>query len=315
MIHTKRVTDVFSFGFEEPWADKTQHSQEKNPSQENSFPGSFSFFPSRQNSLMIGADGSDFEEPWVDKTQHSQDKNPSQENSFPGSFSCFQSRQNSLMIGADGSDSDSDSETLDPKCWCSGNTCQQKYLRQSKYPRIIEPSSKLMKYGINKKVQIRIPNELQPHIGYGSCKHTYRALVTLITYIQLKCGFKVKPELYQIFRAPSQEKYEHARRVIKGFGLDNDFYVSIWAPTFQCRFVTACGGIGRIQNCIRDFFACGEPPAENHMQEVEKQEVGDFKSECLRMQKILSDHTIINVRKMSLCTGILYEAIKNPIKI
>ena len=116
---------------------------------------------------------------------------------------------------------------LDPKCWCSGNICQQKYLRQSKYPRIIEPSSKLTKYGFNKKVQIRIPKELQSHIGYGSCKHSYNALVTFITYIQLKSGFKVKPELYQIFRAPSPEKYEHACRVIKGFGLDNDFYVRI----------------------------------------------------------------------------------------
>ena len=233
----------------------------------------------------------------------------------------------------------SNSEMMDPKCWCSGNTCQQKYLRQSKYPRIIEPSSKLTKYGFNKKVQIRIPKELQSHIGYGSCKHSYHALVTFITYIQLKSEFKVKKELHQTFRTPSRKKIERARRVIEGFGLPNDFYVNIWAPTFQVRFTVACGGIRHIQKCMRSFFASGELELLNHRVEkqtvndlisecsifisgeqsvenhrMEKQDVDDLKKECLCMQKILSDHTITNVRKMSLCTSILYELIKNPIK-
>tara|TARA_B110001452_G_scaffold267543_1_gene277954 strand:+ start:973 stop:2079 length:1107 start_codon:yes stop_codon:yes gene_type:complete len=230
----------------------------------------------------------------------------------------FPPRQNSMTI-------DSEKGLARGHCWCSEDTCQQKYLRRSKHPRIIEPSSKLTKGVLNKKVQIRIPKELQSHISHGSCKHAYRALVTLITYVQLKCGFKVKTELSQSFRAPSQEKYVRARRVIRGFGIVDEFYVSIWAPTFQCRFVAACGGIGRVQNSLRDFFASREPPMENYIQavekheaekhEVEKHEVDDFKSECLCMQKILSDHTITNVRKMSLCTGILYKAIINPIKI
>ena len=210
---------------------------------------------------------------------------------------------------------DSDPEAHGNKrCWCSEDTCQQKYSRQSKHPRIIEPSSKLRKGGFDTKVQIRIPKELQSHISYGSCKHAYRALVTLITYVQLNCDFKEKSHVYQTFRAPSREKYEHARRVIKGFGLIDDFYVSIWAPTFQCRFVAACGGIGRVQNCIRDFFASSFVQNQKVTQEV-THEVDDFKSECLHIQKILSDHMMDDIRKMSLCAGILYEAIKNPIKI
>ena len=258
--------------------------------------------------------------------------------------SCFLSRQNSLMCEFEepNKTQHTNNPMLDPKCWCSGNTCQQKYLRQSKYPRIIEPSSKLTKYGFNRKVQIRIPKELQSHIGYGSCKHSYHALVTFITYIQLKSEFKVKKELHQTFRTPSRKKIERARRVIEGFGLPNDFYVKIWAPTFQVRFTVACGGIRHIQKCMRSFFASGELELLNHRvekqtvndlisecsifisgeqhrmekQDVEKQDVEKQdveKQECLRMQKILSDHTITNVRKMSLCTGILYELIKNPI--
>lgn len=219
---------------------------------------------------------------------------------------------------------DSDPEAHGKKrCWCSEDTCQQKYSRQSKHPRIIEPSSKLRKGGFDKKVQIRIPKELQSHISYGSCKHAYRALVTLITYVQLNCDFKEKSHVYQTFRAPSREKYEHARRVIKGFGLIDDFYVSIWAPTFQCRFLAACGGIGRVQNCIRDFFASSFDQKQKVTQKVTQEvtqevthevthEVDDFKSECLHIQKILSDHMMDDSRKMSLCTGILYEAIKNP---
>ena len=226
---------------------------------------------------------------------------------FPA-FSFLPPRQNSMTI-------DSDPEARGKKrCWCSEDTCQQKYSRQSKHPRIIEPSSKLRKGGFDTKVQIRIPKELQSHISYGSCKHAYRALVTLITYVQLNCDFKEKSHVYQTFRAPSREKYEHARRVIKGFGLIDDFYVSIWAPTFQCRFIAACGGIGRVQNCIRDFFASSFVQKQKVTQEV-THEVDDFKSECLRIQKILSDHMMDDIRKMSWCAGILYEAIKNPIKI
>ena len=239
---------------------------------------------------------------------------------------CALSRQASFDLSSDDYSmnllSDDYSMTIDSdpeahgnkRCWCSEDTCQQKYSRQSKHPRIIEPSSKLRKGGFDTKVQIRIPKELQSHISYGSCKHAYRALVTLITYVQLNCDFKEKSHVYQTFRAPSREKYEHARRVIKGFGLIDDFYVSIWAPTFQCRFIAACGGIGRVQNCIRDFFASSFVQKQKVTQEV-THEVDDFKSECLRIQKILSDHMMDDIRKMSWCAGILYEAIKNPIKI
>ena len=290
---------AFSYNLDGP----TYVAEKKGKTQisEISFPENFSFFPSRQNSLSMDL---------IELESESKSKSTCQ-NPFPGNFSFFPSRQNSLTTTTLKSKTKS-------RCWCSEDTCQQKYLRQSRYPRIIEPSSKLTIGGFHKKVQIRIPNELQSHIGHGSCKHAYRALVTLITYIQLKCDFKVKTELYQTFRAPSREKYVHARRVIQGFGLDDEFYVSIWAPTFQSRFVAACGGIGRVQNSIRDFFASREPLVENHMREVEKYEVekhSDLKSECLCMQKILSDHTITNDRKMSLCTGILYKAITNPKKI
>ena len=290
--------------------------------------------------------------------------------SFPGNFSFFPLRQNSLTLEFE---SNSSSKST---CWCSGEICQQQYLRHSKYPRIIEPSSKLTKCGNRKKVQIRIPKELQSHIGYGSCKHSYRALVTLITYVQIKCGFTVKPALIQTFRPPSREKYVHARRIIMGFGLPVNFYVNIWAPTFQCRFVASCGGIIRIQNYVREFFdsdeksvtwqtdaLCGENltsqqcgvkyPLEDliptevqfewqtdalcgenltsqqwvvkyPLEDLIPTEVQfeadltqkedtfkeDFKAELLHVQRILSDRTMADVRKMSLCTGILYEAIK-----
>ena len=322
--------------------------------EENSknFPA-FSFLPPRQNSMTIDSDpeARGKKRCWLPEDTYQQNYSPSFESSvrigrqpkhpriietckdcpecgvtqnsnvmknckackhkcvFKGRFSFLPPRQNSMTI-------DSDPEARGKKrCWCSEDTCQQKYSRQSKHPRIIEPSSKLRKGGFDKKVQIRIPKELQSHISYGSCKHAYRALVTLITYVQLKCDFKKKSGVYQTFRAPSRENYEHARRVIKGFGLIDDFYVSIWAPTFQCRFVAACGGIGCVQNCIRDFFASGFVQKQKvQKQKVQKQEVDDFKSECLHIQKILSDHTMDDIRKMSLCTGILYEAIKNPIK-
>jgi len=286
--------------------------------------------------------------------------------SFPGNFSFFPSRQNSLTsIVKSKSSSKSSSKST---CWCSGEICQQQYLRHSKYPRIIEPSSKLTKCGNRKKVQIRIPKELQSHIGYGSCKHSYRALVTLITYVQIKCGFTVKPALIQTFRPPSREKYVHARRIIMGFGLPVNFYVNIWAPTFQCRFVASCGGIIRIQNYVREFFdsdeqsvtwqtdalcgetsqqtgvkypledliptqfewqtdaLCGETsqqwvvkypledliPTQFEADLTQKEDTfkEDFKAELLHVQRILSDRTMADVRKMSLCTGILYEAIK-----
>jgi hypothetical protein len=329
---------AFSYNLDDP----TYVAEKKGKTQfsEISLPGNFSFFPSRQNSLSMDlieleSKSDSLSMDLIELESKSESKSTCQ-HPFPGNFSFFPSRQNSLTTTTLKSKNKS-------RCWCSGNTCQQKYLRQSKYPRIIEPSSKLTKYGFNKKVQIRIPKELQSHIGYGSCKHSYHALVTFITYIQLKSEFKVKKELHQTFRTPSRKKIERTRRVIEGFGLPNDFYVNIWAPTFQGRFTVACGGIRHIQKCMRSFFASselellnhiqevekqttddlisecsifisGEQSVENHIQEMEKQDVDDLKKECLHMQKILSDHTITNVRKMSLCTGILYELIKNPIK-
>ena len=133
-------------------------------------------------------------------------------------------------------------------CYCQNDTCEQKYLRDSKHPRIIEPSSKLVRTGYQKKVQIRIPKELQSYIGYGSCKDCYRALITFITYIQLNCGCAVKNELVQTFATPGHKEYAHARRVIEGFGFPHQFYIEKWAPSFQSRFTEACGGTSNIRN-------------------------------------------------------------------
>ena len=192
-------------------------------------------------------------------------------------------------------------------CYCQNDTCEQKYLRDSKHPRIIEPSSKLVRTGYQKKVQIRIPKELQSYIGYGSCKDCYRALITFITYIQLNCGWTVKNELVQTFATPGHKEYAHARRVIEGFGFSHQFYVETWAPSFQSRFTEACGGTSNIRNAMRTFFA-NKPSVFTNKPSVKK--VSSNKQSYLgRIQKIMEDETINDVRKLHLCNDILYQVI------
>jgi len=193
-------------------------------------------------------------------------------------------------------------------CYCPTDTCEQKYTRNSKHPRIIEPSSKLIQAGYQQKVQIRIPKELQSFIGYGSCKDCYRALVTLITYIQLNCGWTVKNELVQTFETPKHKEYAHARRVIEGFGFPHQFYIETWAPSFQSRFTEACGGMSHVQNAMRTFF--GNKPSVGNKPTVFKPLVSSKKPSYLgRIQRILEDETISDVRKLNLCNDILKQVI------
>ena len=197
-------------------------------------------------------------------------------------------------------------------CYCANDICEQKYLRDSKHPRIIEPSSKLVRTGYQKKVQIRIPKELQSYIGYGSCKDCYRALITFITFIQLNCGWAVKNELVQTFATPGHKEYVHARRVIEGFGFPHQFYIETWAPSFQSRFTEACGGTSNIQNAMRTFFV-NKPSVFTNKVFTNKPSVkkvsSDKPSYLGRIQKIMEDETINDVRKLHLCNDILYQVI------
>ena len=140
-------------------------------------------------------------------------------------------------------------------CFCDSSHCQELYLRQSKHQRILEPSTKLMKVGFsNYHGQIRMPHELQQNIGYNSCKKCYKALVTLITYIQLKCGFVPKTSNRRKFKVPTQTDYQKSSYILTHLGLNNDFFIHKWAPTFQKRFVEACGGVERIQQYMNNFL-------------------------------------------------------------
>jgi len=140
-------------------------------------------------------------------------------------------------------------------CFCDSSHCQELYLRQSKHQRILEPSTLLMKLGFsNYHGQIRMPHELQQHIGYNSCKKCYKALVTLITYIQLKCGFVPKTSNRRKFKVPTQTHYQKSSYILTHLGLNNDFFIHKWAPTFQKRFVEACDGVERIQQYMNNFL-------------------------------------------------------------
>ena len=263
------------------------------------------------------------------------------ETAFSGLFPI--SRQNSCTLSLPETFSYQNSLKVSPSnclkvsqsnCYCGGDTCKQIYTRQSKYPRIIEPCSKLFKYGFDKKVQIRIPNELQTHIGYGSCKHCYKALVTLITYVQVQCGFRVRHNVIQTFCAPTKQDIVHAQHVIEGFGLPVNFYVNTWASSFQGRFVAACDGIVHVQAAMHRFFGTGdesetsdEPEADNDttsdtddgfldtaiamLQEVTppRSEPRANASYIERIEAILENDSNTSVHKLSLCNAVLYECL------
>ena len=201
------------------------------------------------------------------------------------------------------------------KCYCGGDGCKQRYMRQSKYPRIIEPCSKLLKHGFDKKVQIRIPHQLQAHIGYGSCKHCYKALVTLVTHIQLQCGFRLRQDVIQTFCTPTEQDIAHARRVIQGFGLSVNFYIKTWAPSFQERFMTACGGTVHVQVAMCQFFAVIQPTTpQNDCAWIDSalvmlQPENNMESYIERIRAILEMTTTTSVHKLSMCNTVLYECL------
>lgn len=259
---------------------------------------------------------------------------------------CTFSRQNSLQVKEL-------PHKLSNSCYCDGATCKQIYMRQSKHPRIIEPSSKLFKYGFDKKVQIRIPKELQKHIGYGSCKHCYKALVTLVTYIQLQCGFQTRPSGHK-FSPPTQQEVARARQIIKNFGLATTFYVDTWAPAFQGRFSSACGGTHRVKEAMRRFFETpknldddchsddsddtvltmlqDEPETSDESEDgtgdgwldatvAMLQEVPPPRSEprpnasyIERIEAILENDSNTSAHKLSLCNAVLYECLSKQDK-
>ena len=218
------------------------------------------------------------------------------------------SRQNSLQV----------QEKQLNNCYCGGASCEQRYMRQSRHPRIIEPCSKLWKDGFEKKVQIRIPKELQSHIGYGSCKHCYKALVTLVTHIQVQCGFRTRPDVIQTFCPPTERDIAHARWVIQGFGLPVIFYINTWAPSFQERFVTTCGGMQCVQTAMRQFFTpSSEPDEDDDFLETEwamladEPKLSQNKSESYieRIRTILTNTSNTSVHKLSMCNAVLYECL------
>ena len=218
------------------------------------------------------------------------------------------SRQNSMQV----------QEKQLNNCYCGGASCEQRYMRQSRHPRIIEPCSKLWKDGFEKKVQIRIPKELQSHIGYGSCKHCYKALVTLVTHIQVQCGFRTRPDVIQTFCPPTERDIAHARWVIQGFGLPVIFYINTWAPSFQERFVTTCGGMQCVQMAMRQFFTpSSEPDEDDDFLETEWAMLADEpmlsqnKSESYieRIRTILTNTSNTSVHKLSMCNAVLYECL------
>lgn len=264
----------------------------------------------------------------------------SQTNSL-GSFS----RGNSLT--SDVADVFSGTDDPPSQCHCGGEACEQPYTRQSRHPRIIEPCTKLWRHGFEKKVQIRIPTELQSHVGYGSCKHCYKALVTLVTYIQLQCGFQTRSSGHK-FLPPTQQEVARARQIIENFGLATTFYVDTWAPAFQGRFTSACGGTHRVKEAMRRFFGTDchsddsddtvltmlqdEPETSDESEDgtgdgwfdatvAMLQEVPPPCSEprpnasyIERIEAILENDSNTSAHKLSLCNAVLYECLSKQDK-
>ena len=198
-------------------------------------------------------------------------------------------------------------EKIPSKCYCPGATCEQQYIRKSKHPRIIEPSSKLRKEGFNQTVQIRIPKKLQAFVGYGSCKHCYKALVTFVTYIQLQCGFRVRPDVIKKFSPPTDHAITQARHIIVGFGCATNFYIDTWAPFFQERFTTACGGTHRIQSAMSQFFATNTEAISSPFFKSTKND--KLEPYIQRIRTILEHESGTSMHKLSMCNNVLYECL------
>ena len=137
------------------------------------------------------------------------------------------------------------------KCFCRGSACTKRYNRVSKHPRILEPSTRLVKQGfLNYHGQIRMPKELQKHVGTGSCKHVYKSLILLLTFVQLNSGFEYKNKN----KEPTVDEYRRASFIIRSLSLPTSFFVDKWAPTFQKRFLLACDGKENIQKIMKIFL-------------------------------------------------------------
>ena len=147
-------------------------------------------------------------------------------------------------------------KTNGSSCFCDTDECKQRYTRHPKHPRILEPSTKLTKpdfycyHG-----QIRMPEKLQQHIGHGSCKKNYKALITLLTYIQLNSGFIPVPSLKQKFVNPTEAEYCEASAILASFNLTGSFFCNEWVPTFQKRFLEACRGKEHVQHLTQKFLS------------------------------------------------------------
>jgi len=229
------------------------------------------------------------------------------ETTFSGLFPI--SRQNSLIPETFSRQNSLQLQVSPINCYCDGDTCKQIYTRQSKYPRIIEPCSKLFKHGFDKKVQIRIPKELQTHIGYGSCKHCYKALVTLVTYVQMQCGFQVRHDVIQTFLTPTGQDIAHARYVIEGFDLSVNFYVNTWAPLFQERFLSACGGKVHVQSAMQRFFGTGLESSDAAIVMPPRNKPRPNTSYIERIEAILENDSNTSSYKLALCNAVLYECL------
>lgn len=144
-------------------------------------------------------------------------------------------------------------------CFCDDHCCRKRYKRRLRHPRVLEQSSQLIRYigGVKiRNVQIAIPAELQPYIGYGSCGHVFESLKLFMKYIQLELGWL--PQNHNVGYActlPTREQYKKARDILLSLPVDGDFYVNKWVSGFHVRFVEACGGMKMLQNCAERFFS------------------------------------------------------------
>lgn len=151
-------------------------------------------------------------------------------------------------------------ETLaNPKflCFCESETCTNKYKRKLRHRRVLEQSNQLQRYynggKLFKNVQIQLPKEIQAHIGYGSCNHIFDAFKLFLKYVQLELGWAPKPQGYAC-KLPTEAEYMRARNIMMRLGLSVDFYVNVWVPTFNPRFVEACSGMHLLQVVTERFL-------------------------------------------------------------
>ena len=101
-----------------------------------------------------------------------------------------------------------------------------------------------------------MPEELQKQVGYGSCKKCYKALITLLTYIQLNSGFVPIPSIKQKFVNPTENDYCKASVILlQSFNVTASFFIHEWIPTFQERFLEACRGKEHVQHLTQKFLS------------------------------------------------------------